>query len=83
MFVPIDYSSIVHVIFVSLFVLLFFSIQFLIFGVDIFLDFWSSMSQDRLNGLATLSIEKEMLKNIDVDVIINDFASQKARKNNF
>ena len=34
----------------------------------------SSMSQDRLNGLATLSIEKEMLKNIDV--IINDFASQ-------
>jgi hypothetical protein len=40
----------------------------------------SSMSQDRLNGLATLSIEKEMLKNIDVDVIINDFASQKARK---
>ena len=43
----------------------------------------SSMSQDRLNGLATLSIEKEMLKNIDVDVSINDFASQKARKNNF
>jgi len=41
------------------------------------------MSQDRLNGLATLLIEKEMLKNIDVDVIINDFASQKARKNNF
>ena len=41
------------------------------------------MSQDRLNGLATLSIEKEMLKNIDVDVIINDFASQQARKNNF
>jgi len=31
------------------------------------------MSQDRLNDLATLSIEKEMLKNIDVDVIINDF----------
>jgi len=38
------------------------------------------MSQDRLNGLATLSIEKEMLKNIDVDLIINAFASQKARK---
>jgi hypothetical protein len=38
----------------------------------------SSMSQDRLNSLATLSIEKIMLKNIDVDVdIINDFASQK------
>jgi len=41
------------------------------------------MSQDRLNGLATLSIEKEMLNNIDVDAIINDFASQKARKNDF
>jgi len=43
----------------------------------------SSISQDKLNGLTTLSIEKEMLKNIDVDVIINDFESQKTRKNNF
>ncbi|KAK9668040.1 hypothetical protein RND81_13G031200 [Saponaria officinalis] len=29
----------------------------------------------RLNGLAILSIEKELLKDIEVDVIINDFAS--------
>jgi hypothetical protein len=36
----------------------------------------SSMSQERLNGLANLSIEKDMVKNIDVDVIINDFAFQ-------
>jgi hypothetical protein len=34
------------------------------------------MSQERLNGLVTLSIENDMLENIDVDVIINDFASQ-------
>jgi len=40
----------------------------------------SSMSQDRLNCLATLSIEKEMLKNIDVDVIINDFEISKSSK---
>jgi hypothetical protein len=38
----------------------------------------SSMSQERLNGLTTLSIEKDMLKNIDVDAIINDFVSQNA-----
>ncbi|XP_038994314.1 uncharacterized protein LOC120118313 [Hibiscus syriacus] len=43
----------------------------------------SSMSQERLNGLATLSIENEMIGNIDVDVIINDFASQNARRNRF
>jgi hypothetical protein len=43
----------------------------------------SSMSQERLNGLATLSIEKDMLADIDVDVLINDFASQNARRNHF
>jgi hypothetical protein len=41
------------------------------------------MSQERLNGLATLSIEKDMLADIDVDVLINDFASQNARRNHF
>jgi hypothetical protein len=41
------------------------------------------MSQERLNGLTTLSFENDMLENIDVDVIINDFASQNARKNCF
>jgi hypothetical protein len=43
----------------------------------------ASMSQERLNGLATLSIEKDMLENINFDVIINDFASQNVRKNRF
>ncbi|XP_074291587.1 uncharacterized protein LOC141618388 [Silene latifolia] len=43
----------------------------------------SSMSQERLNGLAILSIEKELLKDIDVDVIINDFASQNAHRTRF
>jgi hypothetical protein len=41
------------------------------------------MSRERLNGLATLSIEKDMLENVDVDAIINDFASQNARRNHF
>jgi hypothetical protein len=41
------------------------------------------MSQKRLNGFATLSIEKDMLDNIDVDVIINDFTSQNGRRNRF
>lgn len=44
--------------------------------------FRSSMSQEMLNGLAILSIEKDMLENIDVNVINNDFASQNARKKN-
>jgi hypothetical protein len=41
------------------------------------------MSIERLNGFATLSIEKDMLANIDVEEIINDFASQNARRNCF
>ncbi|KAK8299666.1 hypothetical protein V6Z12_D05G337100 [Gossypium hirsutum] len=35
----------------------------------------SSMSQERLNNLTILLIEKDFLENIDLDVIINDFAS--------
>ena len=38
----------------------------------------SSMSQERLNGLAILCNGKNMLENIDVDSIINDFASRNA-----
>jgi hypothetical protein len=38
------------------------------------------MSQEKLNGLTILSIEKDMLENIDVDVIINDFLFQNAQK---
>ena len=43
----------------------------------------SSMSQARLNDLAILYIEKNMLENIDVDTIINDFASRNARRQCF
>ncbi|XP_052621592.1 uncharacterized protein LOC111891056 [Lactuca sativa] len=43
----------------------------------------SSMSQERLNGLAMLCIEKDLLDNIELDSIIDDFASKKARKCKF
>lgn len=43
----------------------------------------TSMTQDRLNGLAILSIEKHMLKNINVEHIIDDFASKNARRSHF
>ena len=35
----------------------------------------SSKSQERLNNLAILSIEKELLEKIDADTLINDFAT--------
>ena len=35
------------------------------------------MSQEKSNDLAILCIEKNILENIDVDTIINDFASKK------
>ena len=41
------------------------------------------MSQQRLNGLTLLSIEKEMLNEINYDNLIDNFATQKARKINF
>uniref|UniRef100_A0A7N0TTH6 TTF-type domain-containing protein n=1 Tax=Kalanchoe fedtschenkoi TaxID=63787 RepID=A0A7N0TTH6_KALFE len=43
----------------------------------------SSMSQERLNDLSILSIEKDMLESIDYDTLVNDFASKKARRRNF
>ena len=43
----------------------------------------SSRSQERLNDLAILCIEKNMLENIDVDSIINDFVSRNARRQCF
>jgi len=36
-----------------------------------------------LTGLTILSIEKDMRENINVDVIVNDFASQNAQRNPF
>ena len=41
------------------------------------------MSQERLNGLAILSIEKEMLENLEFESIIEDFASKNARRKSF
>ena len=43
----------------------------------------STMSQERLSGLAILSIEKEMLKELKYKNLISNFASQKARKIDF
>uniref|UniRef100_A0A8I6Y0L4 HAT C-terminal dimerisation domain-containing protein n=1 Tax=Hordeum vulgare subsp. vulgare TaxID=112509 RepID=A0A8I6Y0L4_HORVV len=36
----------------------------------------STMLQDRLNGLAMCCIEKDVLEKIDLDTLINDFASR-------
>jgi hypothetical protein len=41
----------------------------------------SVMSHERLNGLATLCIEKHMLDAIDTDSIITEFASRSVRRN--
>ena len=43
----------------------------------------STMSEERLNGLVILSIENEMLVELECKNLINNFASQKARKINF
>jgi hypothetical protein len=43
----------------------------------------STMSQERLNGLAILSIENEMLKKLEYKNLVSNFASQKARRMNF
>ena len=41
------------------------------------------MSQEILNDLTILCIEKNMLENIDVDTIINDFTSRNVRRQCF
>jgi hypothetical protein len=43
----------------------------------------SVISQERLNGLATLCIEKQLLDDIDIDSIITDFAARSVRRNIF
>ncbi|KAL9154317.1 hypothetical protein ABFS82_10G106500 [Erythranthe guttata] len=43
----------------------------------------TTMSQERLNGLALLTIEKDMLENIEYDDIIDDFASKSATRKHF
>jgi len=41
---------------------------------------WSTLSQQRLNGLTLLSIEKEMSNEINYDNLIDNFASKKSKK---
>ena len=41
------------------------------------------MSQERLNGLAPLSIENSLLENVDYKNIISDFASKNASRTIF
>ena len=40
----------------------------------------STMSQERLSNLAILSIEKDLVSNLEYKNLISDFASQKAKK---
>ena len=40
----------------------------------------STMTEDRLNALAIISIENEIAKKLDFDKLIDDFASIKARR---
>jgi hypothetical protein len=41
---------------------------------------WSIITQERLNGLAILYIEKKLLDEIDLDDISDDFVSQNVRR---
>ncbi len=41
------------------------------------------MSQEKLNGLVILSIEKNMLEKINYKNLINNFKSKRARKMKF
>jgi hypothetical protein len=43
----------------------------------------STISQERLNGLATCTIEKDILDDIDLDTVIEDFASRIAHRRIF
>jgi hypothetical protein len=40
----------------------------------------STISQERLNGLATICIEKKLLDEINIETIINDFTSRSVRR---
>lgn len=43
----------------------------------------STMSHERLNGLAMCSIEKNILDKMDLQTIIDDFASRNVRRSSF
>lgn len=40
---------------------------------------WDQLCQERLNGLATYSIEKDISKNIDLNIVVINFASTNAQ----
>jgi hypothetical protein len=40
----------------------------------------STMSQESLNGLTTLCIEKKLLDDVNIEAIIGDFASRNVRR---
>ena len=42
----------------------------------------SCMTQERLNSLALLNVETNVLRGIDMSSLINDFALKKSRKHN-
>ena len=44
---------------------------------------WTTMSQERLSGLAMISIEKEYLDKLNYDNLIEEFASKNVRRSNF
>lgn len=41
------------------------------------------MGQERLSGLAILSVENSRARNLDLSSVVNDFAERKARRMNF
>jgi len=43
----------------------------------------NTISQERLNNISILNIERERTEELNIDQIINNFANQKARKKNF
>jgi len=43
----------------------------------------STMSQERLNGLAMCTIERDILDTIDLNTVLDDFASRNARRTIF
>ena len=43
----------------------------------------STMSQEKSNDLAMWCIEKDILDTINLDIVLNDFASRKARRSLF
>lgn len=53
------------------------------FKTEIDKDLRSAMSQVRLNGFSTLSIERDIVSTLDNEELIEVFATKKARKVNF